>query len=132
MDAPDARPKTWILSVAEPDEERELEVDRAEKSTEHRTEDEDGKAQQPGRSDKLAHDRDLFEILRSRRKELADKAGVPPYVIFSDRTLVEMATYFPLSLESLKNINGVGAVKLQRYGGLWRSDTILFDVYGVL
>ena len=43
----------------------------------------------------IAHDPDLFHILRTHRKALADAANVPPYVIFSDRTLVEMATYFP-------------------------------------
>lgn len=74
------------------------------------------KPQPSRRTMKPTQERDLFEILRSKRKELADKAGIPPYVIFSDRTLVEMATYFPQSLESLRDINGVGAVKLQRYG----------------
>ncbi len=77
------------------------------------------KRQTAGQAEKPGHDRDLFEILRGKRKELADKAGVPPYVIFSDRTLVEMATYFPLSLESLMGMNGVGSVKLQRYGDIF-------------
>jgi ATP-dependent DNA helicase RecQ len=47
---------------------------------------------------------------------LADAAGVPPYVIFSDKTLVEMAAYFPQGRESLLNISGVGKVKYERYG----------------
>jgi len=58
----------------------------------------------------------LFDRLRQKRKELADAAGVPPYVIFSDRSLVEMAAYYPQSSESFLQINGVGAVKLQNYG----------------
>ncbi len=58
----------------------------------------------------------LFELLRKERKELADASGVPPYVIFSDRTLVEMATYFPQSRDSLLDIHGVGAVKCDRFG----------------
>lgn len=62
------------------------------------------------------YDEALFGVLRAKRKELADAANVPPYVIFSDRTLVEMTTYYPLSLESLLQVNGVGAVKLDRYG----------------
>jgi len=62
------------------------------------------------------HDRDLFEILRSLRKELADRANVPPYVIFSDRSLIEMATYFPMTRESMSKIYGVGAAKLDHYG----------------
>lgn len=78
-----------------------------------------GKPQPARQTMKPTHERDLFEILRGKRKELADKAGIPPYVIFSDRTLVEMATYFPQSLESLMDINGVGAIKLQRYGKIF-------------
>jgi len=58
----------------------------------------------------------LFAILRQKRKEMADEAGVPPYVIFSDRTLTEMAAYYPQSSESLLNIAGVGQVKLKQYG----------------
>jgi len=58
----------------------------------------------------------LFAILRQKRKELADESGVPPYVIFSDKTLTEMAAYFPQSLESLLNISGVGQAKLKQYG----------------
>lgn len=47
---------------------------------------------------------------------MADDAGIPPYVIFSDRTLTEMATYYPQSNESMLNIAGVGQVKLEKYG----------------
>ncbi len=64
----------------------------------------------------LEYNHALFALLRARRKELADAAGVPPYVIFSDRTLVEMAAYFPQSLESLLQISGIGRVKLNQYG----------------
>jgi ATP-dependent DNA helicase RecQ len=62
------------------------------------------------------YDKSLFSLLRNKRKELADEAGVPPYVIFSDKTLVEMAVYFPQGRESLLNISGVGKVKYERYG----------------
>jgi ATP-dependent DNA helicase RecQ len=58
----------------------------------------------------------LFALLRQKRKELADQAGVPPYVIFSDRSLIEMAAYYPQSRAGLRNIAGVGQVKLNRYG----------------
>ena len=47
---------------------------------------------------------------------MADETGVPPYVIFSDKTLVEMAAYYPQSVTSLLNISGVGQVKLRQYG----------------
>lgn len=62
------------------------------------------------------HDVTLFEILRKRRREIADKERVPPYIIFSDKTLVEMAKYFPDSKEKMLNINGVGSVKLEKFG----------------
>ena len=58
----------------------------------------------------------LFAVLRQKRKEMADEAGVPPYVIFSDKTLVEMAAYYPQSMNSLLNISGVGQVKSRQYG----------------
>ncbi len=63
-----------------------------------------------------AHDSELFNLLRAKRKSIADAAGVPPYVVFSDRTLAEMAHYFPRSPESLLDIHGVGRSKLERYG----------------
>ena len=59
----------------------------------------------------------LLAQLRALRKQLADEAGMPPYVIFSDKTLVEMAAYLPQGEESLLGISGVGQVKLFRYGG---------------
>ncbi len=62
------------------------------------------------------HDPELFECLRRKRRELADSAGVPAYFIFSDRTLVEMATHLPRRREQLLAINGMGEVKLANYG----------------
>jgi ATP-dependent DNA helicase RecQ len=61
------------------------------------------------------HDTALFHLLREKRKALADAQNVPPYVIFSDRTLVEMAIYFPQSKASFGQLYGVGATKLERY-----------------
>jgi ATP-dependent DNA helicase RecQ len=58
----------------------------------------------------------LFEKLRALRKELADRAGVPPYIIFSDTSLAEMAAFRPTDPEAFQNIHGVGAHKLERYG----------------
>jgi ATP-dependent DNA helicase RecQ len=78
------------------------------------------------RSDNLNFNRQLFEILRKERKELADSSGVPPYVIFSDKTLVEMATYFPQSRDNLLDIHGVGAVKCDRYGAIFLEIIDLF------
>jgi ATP-dependent DNA helicase RecQ len=73
----------------------------------------------PAKAGELNCDGRLFEILRKKRKQLADDSGVPPYVIFSDKTLVEMAAYFPRSTEGLMDIYGIGAVKLDRYGALF-------------
>jgi len=78
------------------------------------------KSERPGARSKASiesdYDKSLFSLLRNKRKELADAAGVPPYVIFSDKTLVEMAVYFPQSREPMLNISGVGKVKYERYG----------------
>jgi len=63
----------------------------------------------------LDYNRDLFELLRGERKRLADESGVPPYVIFPDRSLMEMATYFPQSESHFLDIHGVGVVKHKKY-----------------
>jgi len=64
----------------------------------------------------IRYDKNLFEILRAKRKEIADNLGVPPYVIFPDKTLIEMAAYFPQTINELLTIHGVGKVKFDRYG----------------
>lgn len=61
-------------------------------------------------------DRDLWDALKARRQELAEAAGVPPFHIFHDATLMEMILYRPSNSSELLGINGVGAVKLERYG----------------
>ncbi len=67
----------------------------------------------------LEYDQVLFDLLRAKRKEVADAKGVPPYVIFSDPTLVEMAAYYPQSRQSLLEIAGVGQVKLEKFGDMF-------------
>lgn len=61
-------------------------------------------------------DEPLLAMLKDLRKSLAQKKGVPPYVIFQDPSLEDMATSYPISLEELRNIRGVGQGKAQRYG----------------
>jgi ATP-dependent DNA helicase RecQ len=69
----------------------------------------------------LEYDRALFDLLRQKRKELAEASHIPPYVVFSDRTLVEMAAYYPVTMESMLNISGIGQVKADRYGTVFLS-----------
>lgn len=80
------------------------------------------KADQKG---ELTYDKVLFEELRILRKQIADQNGVPPFVIFSDKSLQEMAFYFPRSKESFSGISGVGEAKLERFG-----DTFLKIIRG--
>ena len=61
------------------------------------------------------YDAELFARLRDRRTALAAAANVPPYVIFSDRSLVEMAIFYPQSLASFGGVYGVGGAKLEKY-----------------
>lgn len=58
----------------------------------------------------------LFSIMKDLRKKMAKKLNVPPYVIFQDPSLEAMATIYPINLEELQNIPGVGAGKAKRYG----------------
>ena len=59
---------------------------------------------------------DLFDELKKVRTTFARTENVPPYVVFSDATLVEMATYLPLNEDEMRRISGVGDLKLQKYG----------------
>ena len=65
------------------------------------------------------YDGELFERLRVARMELARQADVPAFVILSDAALRDMAIYYPQSRESLAQMQGVGAVKLERYGDVF-------------
>jgi ATP-dependent DNA helicase RecQ len=63
-----------------------------------------------------AADEALFEALRRLRKQIADKMGVPPYIVFNDASLREMAQRQPTTLDEFAMITGVGQAKLERYG----------------
>ena len=60
--------------------------------------------------------KDLFDRSREIRTRFARSENVPPYVVFSDATLVEMATYLPQTAEEMRRISGVGELKLEKYG----------------
>ena len=62
---------------------------------------------------------DLFTELRTLRREIAERENVPPYVIFSDATLLELSTYLPNSKEELSQISGFGAFKIEKYGEIF-------------
>ena len=58
----------------------------------------------------------VFELLREARRRIASEAGIPPYVVFHDSTLREIAASRPRSLAELAQVSGVGTAKLERYG----------------
>ena len=58
----------------------------------------------------------LWEVLRECRRELADEQGIPPYIIFHDRTLQEMCVTVPQTMEQFGQLGGVGERKLDKYG----------------
>ncbi len=70
----------------------------------------------PADRSRLGYDRGLFDLLRELRRSLAEERSVPPYVVFGDVSLVEMAYFLPQSRESFARITGVGAAKLEEYG----------------
>lgn len=73
-------------------------------------------AHNPQRQSVANYDKDLFARLRFLRKQIADKENIPPYIVFNDATLQEMAQYMPTSNIEMLQINGVGSIKLERFG----------------
>jgi ATP-dependent DNA helicase RecQ len=65
---------------------------------------------------------ELFEQLRVLRKKLADQAGAPPYIIFSDKALAEMAAKLPTDKTAFLAIHGVGFAKLEKYGDVFLNE----------
>lgn len=68
------------------------------------------------KKEKNIYDRDLFEMLRALRKEIADNLKVPPFVVFSDATLKDMCVKYPLNKDEILNVSGVGDFKAEKYG----------------
>ena len=64
----------------------------------------------------MALDPELFTMLKHLRRQMAQKLGIPGYVIFQDPSLEQMATMYPITTEELQQIQGVGAGKAKRYG----------------
>ena len=65
---------------------------------------------------------EVFEALRKLRKQIADKQKVPPYVIFSDATLKEMASRLPKTADDFAEIKGVGSQKLALYADVFLTE----------
>ena len=63
-----------------------------------------------------SYDAVLFDLLKAERKKLAKEKGLPPYVIFQDPSLEEMATTYPTTKEALANVNGIGMGKVMKFG----------------
>ena len=64
-------------------------------------------------------DAPLLSALKSKRRELSEKEGVPAYIIFNDKTLIDMAQKRPSNLDQMARINGVGVKKLEKFGDLF-------------
>jgi ATP-dependent DNA helicase RecQ len=72
--------------------------------------------QKASRVGDISCDEGLFEKLRQLRRKIADERGVPPYIVFSDVSLRQMARYYPTDAEAFTEINGVGDKKLDEFG----------------
>ncbi len=66
-------------------------------------------------------DAPLLSALKAKRRALAEAQGAPAYVVFTDRTLIEMAETRPATLDAMARISGIGATKLERYGATFLS-----------
>ncbi len=74
----------------------------------------------------IEYDQELFNLLRGLRKEIADRDSVPPYIVFGDASLAEMAATLPTDKDAFLQINGVGQAKLDRYGNAFMEEIIGF------
>jgi len=61
-------------------------------------------------------DPEIFDALKALRREIASEQGIPPYIVFSDRTLRELSVLLPGNREEMLSVHGVGEVKFERYG----------------
>ena len=91
-------PTTFNISVPDEDDDEQVEEVKSSGST--------GGATDP----------QLFSILKDLRKKLSKKLDLPPYVIFQEQSLQDMATFYPVTLTELQNISGVGQSKAQKFG----------------
>lgn len=69
--------------------------------------------------EEIIYDENLFSILKNLRKQIAEKHQIPPFIIFTDVSLKQMSTYYPITVEKMLKIDGVGAHKLENYGTIF-------------
>ena len=79
----------------------------------------------------VANDDPLFDQLRALRMKLAQEAGVPPFVVFSDKTLRDMSARMPITNDDFLEVNGVGLAKLERYGEAFMEEIKTFQMQNV-
>ena len=62
------------------------------------------------------YDTDVYDKLRTLRTQIASEKGIPPYIVFSDKTLKDLSVKQPESKEEMLEVHGIGEVKFERYG----------------
>lgn len=107
-----------VLKVSVRGEEFLINPRSIELARDHEFDSEKGEEEESERHiiDSKAYDEDLFEVLKALRKSVAKKRDLPPYVIFQDPSLEEMATTYPTNKEELSQVNGVGMGKVNKFG----------------
>lgn len=93
-----------------------LESPRSFMMTKNHDYEEEGAQVEMNHSGTTASDPQLFSMLKNQRKDISKKLDLPPFVIFSDPSLQDMATQYPIKLEELTSIAGVGMGKAKKYG----------------
>lgn len=96
------KPKSFLVSLPSDEEDEDEEAERASKGA--------------GAGGGGAADPELYSILKDAVKKMAKELKVPAYVIFQDSSLQDMASVYPVSMEELQNITGVGKSKAEKYG----------------
>lgn len=96
-----SKPKSFKVNIIDEDEEEDIDIDNIP---------------QTGDADSCAVDPELFSMLKDLRKKMANQMEIPPFVIFQDPALEAMATTYPINLDELANIPGVGQGKAKKFG----------------
>lgn len=96
-----SKPKSFKINIVDEDEVDDIDIENIP---------------QTGDADSCAVDPELFSMLKDLRKKMANQMEIPPFVIFQDPALEAMATTYPINLDELANIPGVGQGKAKKFG----------------